>query len=83
MESNELTPLSWLSKEIGNHVVSWTVLHPEVTCFNVIRNEEVMDVHVTGAFTAGGPSIVHKQHSTLVVLVDHTVLDLVSWASRK
>ena len=65
-------------KEIGDQLVRRAICDTYVPRLDAVSDEEVADVHVAGLFTAGHPSIVSKEHGTLVVLVNHAVLDLVA-----
>jgi hypothetical protein len=49
---------------------------PDSLCINLILNEEILDVHVLGAFSAGAASIFLDQDRTRVVLVQDGFINI-------
>ena len=52
-EPKELIPLKWLGKEIGNHVIGWTIMHGEISIGFVVNDKIESNINVTCALGAG------------------------------
>ena len=74
-EASEFCSLHRLGEEITNHLVCWTVVDGDVLVLGYAPNEEITDVHVTGATAAGRPPVQFQEHRACVVLVERGRLE--------
>jgi hypothetical protein len=60
-----------LSEDVGNHLISRHVLNNDLARCNIVRDEEVSDLDVSGAL-ARRTTLVSKEDRRLVVLVQNS-----------
>ena len=68
-ETTEFHSLQQLSKEISHHIISGAVYDLDVALVDVVGDEKIPDVDVTGTFAAACASSCVQQHRVLIVLV--------------
>ena len=72
-----------LCEEITNHLVCWTVVNGDVLALDHVPDEEISDVHVTGATATVRPPVQLQKHSACVVLVERGRLEGVPLRLKK
>ena len=76
-EFGKHAPLEWFGKEVTEHLSSRTVSQRDLTTISTIRHEVVANVDMTSSLTTGRSPVLFQEDSTLIVLVDNAVLDIV------
>ena len=77
LEFNKLVALQGLGHVVGNHLISRAVFNSKVALFNLVREKEITDIQSTSALTRAALSILLQKNSTLVILVQDVLVNLV------
>jgi len=79
----ELAPLQWLGVSICPHEIRRTAADADALLLDIVRNEEVVNVHVSCFLSAGSFAILFEQNAAHVVLKDDIVFHLNSLCLKK
>ena len=77
-ELEELLALERLGEKIGNHVISWAMIDVNFSLFDLIFDEEVVDIDAFCPLAAAQLPVLFQQNGRLVVLIQNCVIRLVA-----
>ena len=81
--ADERRTLERLGEEISKHYISGAILNTHLLAANIVGNKKITDVNVLGVLCAGAFAIGFKKDTTLVVLIDNVVVNVVAMGSEK
>ena len=77
----EKSPLEWFGEVVTQYFSSWAVFQFDPTTIGSICYKIVSNIDMTSALTARCSSVLLQKDSTFIVLVDETIVDVVTLCS--
>jgi hypothetical protein len=75
--------LQWFCHVISDHLQSGAVLNSHISLLNLVCQKEITDIERTSSLAQTSLTICFQQDSTLVVLIQDVLLDLIALSFHK